>query len=39
MLIAISAEFSGLPDLRTLHLGNIRRFYDALRPSLMQEAT
>lgn len=34
MLIQICLDFPGLPDVRTLTLGEIRFFYDGLRGTL-----
>jgi len=35
MLVQICLDYSGLPDVRTLDISEIRFFYDALRPSLL----
>lgn len=34
MLLQICTDYPGLPDVRTLTLGEIRFFYDGLRPTL-----
>lgn len=34
MLCQIAFDFAGLPDVRTMTLGQIRYFYDRLRPTL-----
>jgi hypothetical protein len=34
MLLQITRDFAGLPDVRTLSVGEIVVFYNALRPEL-----
>lgn len=34
MMLQIATEYSGLPDVRTLALSEIRFFYEGLRPTL-----
>ena len=34
MLLVICREYGGLPDCRTLTVGEIKFFYDALKPGL-----
>ena len=36
MLLQICSEYPGLPDPRTLTVGEIRFFYEGLRPQLKE---